>query len=1142
MAETTGLTLLDPKIVFKEARDSFVSSLSGVEKTRFEQLCKSSTPENVLDCCKNLKRPSSQHGRLLANLSTFLDRLRPYFRIVGIFVSAHPEWAAVAWGALSLVLQGDAASERLKLSIAVFYEDLFFLYCSIAKVFTTKGGTIKRTSQVISSLMWRPFEDKFLHVTESMQRHQNIVKTELDLLGLQRIVAAHRASSIHTTAIRQLHDDLRQSRTETREVKDAIDALHKHAREESELMKADLTPRLAATMETRDIAKIHYGDVLKFIDPPVFSEEFYRLVSRREQGTGDWLFRNPQYLLWRENHEQAALWIKGKPGCGKSVLAAMITESLLKSKKSSSPNRSFVAHFFFNASAPGMDSISCAARALYAQLLHDDRDDDIIQSALGYALARNGGQQDEMEKFLNELYDCLATSNGKLLILSRPSVSTITRLTTKKSTPMIHISTELNSGDIRQYCRLRMQNLLSEHLLPATAYNDVEDLVNCMVTGTNGMFLWARLMFSYLRSPAIAPPHIAPVVRLRHIRDLHYPESLDQVYCRILNLIGYSDTYQRGLARQVFSWLLFGKATYLKALALHDILTVSYYSQTSNAAPAGLIPRQPLTDYFEAFDETILLACSNLVERCKTPTGSHYYRFIHKSVMDFFMYRFDSPTTRGPNGLHNSAMLDGLSSFLNEGVLILCWIEAVFLFSAVAGFKHSIARIDTWALWARETQSDADLPNLTDVSNNLDAFASDLRRLENDWGETLQLSPQNIWDDITALCQGRFWWKTGAVDYESLAPAAPQGWSQALKPLTTVSASDLEVSKLATVSVWPTPEFEETWSRVTVTGDLALLSRVSSGWVARYQLWDISNDQATAITDLLLPLESLDVLVHLQHFIRVIGTHKGVLNHSPYWRKGDWELTFPSSVNNKQLDMFVVLRTLYIIRPVQKPSGGPYYASYKIPIIAIPGQGLEKVWSVPLATPCAFTSLKDRPLPYTYGLEFSDCGRYLLYHDTKDMSCVPWEGNDIASILAVFHIPESKTAAGSLLTRPIGALHRKRLYFNGWRFHPFLPIMAIHTFDGSIVLWDFGSKRDEDGEEASRVSPMSIILPERSASALSALETMSFSDCGTQLIVKFDGNPLVKVVPIDTNEMYKAAVSSKTTKETTTSQSTEVSG
>ena len=50
-------------------------------------------------------REGSSGKRWLSIVRRFAERLEPYFKIVDIFVSSNPQYAAIFWGSLRLVLK-----------------------------------------------------------------------------------------------------------------------------------------------------------------------------------------------------------------------------------------------------------------------------------------------------------------------------------------------------------------------------------------------------------------------------------------------------------------------------------------------------------------------------------------------------------------------------------------------------------------------------------------------------------------------------------------------------------------------------------------------------------------------------------------------------------------------------------------------------------------------------------------------------------------------------------------------------------------------------------------------------------------------------------------------------------------------------
>lgn len=119
----------------------------------------------------------------------------------------------------------------------------------------------------------------------------------------------------------------------------------------------------------------HYRDETKLdlrraLDFPRMEYRYDTIASVSSQ-TAQWLFETPQYARW---HDPAArflnggcLWIKGKPGAGKST----IMKALLKDTHEKHPDAK-VVYFFFNARGEGLErSVEGMYRALLYQMVDD---------------------------------------------------------------------------------------------------------------------------------------------------------------------------------------------------------------------------------------------------------------------------------------------------------------------------------------------------------------------------------------------------------------------------------------------------------------------------------------------------------------------------------------------------------------------------------------------------------------------------------------------------------------------------------------------------------------------------------------------------------------------------------------------------
>lgn len=93
--------------VFNEAYSRFISTLSAEERIRFSPCA---SPDDFLEAVKKLdilakKGRKSQTGAVLSRISSFSERLRPYFEALTIVTQAGSDYAALVWGALRFILE-----------------------------------------------------------------------------------------------------------------------------------------------------------------------------------------------------------------------------------------------------------------------------------------------------------------------------------------------------------------------------------------------------------------------------------------------------------------------------------------------------------------------------------------------------------------------------------------------------------------------------------------------------------------------------------------------------------------------------------------------------------------------------------------------------------------------------------------------------------------------------------------------------------------------------------------------------------------------------------------------------------------------------------------------------------------------------
>src|SRR5436190_3361611 len=62
---------------------------------------------------------------------------------------------------------------------------------------------------------------------------------------------------------------------------------------------------------------------LNWLSPLNFAESYEQRCDDHLEGTGTWLLESDDYITWKSSSKSDLLYIRGKPGCGKSHLAAV---------------------------------------------------------------------------------------------------------------------------------------------------------------------------------------------------------------------------------------------------------------------------------------------------------------------------------------------------------------------------------------------------------------------------------------------------------------------------------------------------------------------------------------------------------------------------------------------------------------------------------------------------------------------------------------------------------------------------------------------------------------------------------------------------------------------------------------------------
>jgi hypothetical protein len=570
--------------------------------------------------------------------------------------------------------------------------------------------------------------------------------------------------------------------------------------------------------------------------------------------------------------------ILGDPGKGKSVLAAAVVEEL------HDPPNSHCYYFFFSDN-PLFSRRHSAYRSILAQALHYRSDDADLIETLEFAVFNSSGGQktasvpemidlikicfdsgsttyavldgidecDDKDELVSDLVEIFSPGDAKVLMFGRPNVIALTATLPPQRRFDI---TEQTKSDIRQYTTSQLQWIVQRRLIPADA--DLQKLADHLVSGSDCMFLWARLMIDFLKLPVWQPKK-----RVKLILAVTTPERLDDIYHRIIAHICRLESAERHLAEWIITWLMHAR----RLLSAEELREASrlVYTETEEEANDE-----------EQFEQSVIVSCACLVRKDlsqKPPV----FRFVHVSVKDFLL-RITADHDRSvslPKAMAHAIMARGciqymltcipphplggtiggdvsksslvdkyplsdytalhwihhleqslncaimeldslknprsvqhqkfmelfvtLRKFLSAPGQITVWVEAHYVFS-------SVIEIESMSRCSQVAQGSLmNLPGLCheDIWEQLSLLAEYLQSLSVDWSAQLIRDSSCIWMECAAFDPNPFIAQTDMIKIHDFSLDNQESSALSTVAQKTISATSPDGVHLAVLSIWP---------------------------------------------------------------------------------------------------------------------------------------------------------------------------------------------------------------------------------------------------------------------------------------------------------------------------------------------------
>ncbi|PSN67501.1 hypothetical protein BS50DRAFT_393364 [Corynespora cassiicola Philippines] len=317
---------------FRNAFKRFLDALPENERNRYAPCASFEDLREGLNKLQSFSkhRQGTRLGRWSEAVDKYGKRLKPYFDSTGILVQSNPEYAAIFWGSLRLIFQlaenitgffekimqlldilfdslpiyRDIESifkanptMRIIAHIEAVYEEVFSFFQIVAEVSTKSNGRAKKKLAIFFDLTWTPVDVRFGKVIERLKHRQIMIRDELLVF---------------------------EAKNRGEECKRAFE----YQKLVDESLKNDQKDRIIQEIQNWLQPPVHYQDAME------------KSFASRESGTCDWIYNSSTFQTWLNQEDssvfhqkppmlsRSVFWIRGNPGCGKTVLASSIIQHL----------------------------------------------------------------------------------------------------------------------------------------------------------------------------------------------------------------------------------------------------------------------------------------------------------------------------------------------------------------------------------------------------------------------------------------------------------------------------------------------------------------------------------------------------------------------------------------------------------------------------------------------------------------------------------------------------------------------------------------------------------------------------------------------------------------------------------------------
>ncbi|KAI1769276.1 hypothetical protein GGR53DRAFT_473750 [Hypoxylon sp. FL1150] len=528
---TTGV--MPQRCEFLAALDNFkaTAGLTNTEKTDFQM----TSLEELKNCIQTIQRDQEKKKGLMymKRLDPFLHSMEQYGKVIDVFVNSS-DLLGFIWGPLKFILivaktfsdalnsvldayqdigeqipllegyqQFLVSNTHMKTVLSMIFQDILEFHREAIKHFK------QRLWKQLFQATWRGFTDKINYLKKNLERHRHLIESHATIVIFEEVQLTRESARRSLEQHLEIEHDRRRQR------------------------------------------------VMEWLSP--FSvedlQDQHRTIRSVCGDTGRWLLNDPRFQKWYNpvQCQTPSLWIYGKPGAGKTILASVIVDEVRGIDQAS------IAFFYCKYGDPLRNTFMSVAKSLLAQLLvqnshllqllyeKSSMSGEIVLTSKTIAkellrIALNScaktyiildgldecdqGNRKEITLWFRSLVDGIPSNEMgaiRCVFVSQDDGSSRKDL---GPVPSIEITRSDNKVDVAAFAKFWHRRIEDKF---GTIEN--KNIANLIQAKAQGMFLFAKLLAEYLYGQSSQE-------RLREeLEPSKLPVKLDDAYSRILQRI-----------------------------------------------------------------------------------------------------------------------------------------------------------------------------------------------------------------------------------------------------------------------------------------------------------------------------------------------------------------------------------------------------------------------------------------------------------------------------------------------------------------------------------------------------------------------------------------------------------------------------